>query len=165
VTQELFRGAAEQALAGAVHEAQPPIGIEGEQRDVDLLHHRAQQRRGLDGAEPLFVQGLGQGVDFGHHVAQRIALRRAPAADGEVVLAHRGDEVGQRLQRRHDVRPQGRHRAAGGDGEQQRHGPAHLGRVVARPEQQEGGHERRPGGEQGQAHGMLIEPEARHRWE
>ena len=109
--EELLGGAAEQPLAGAVDEPQALCRVEGEHGDVDLLHHGPQQRGGLDRAEPLLVQRLGQRVDLGHDVAERVAGRHRPAADREVVLAHRGDQVGQRLQRRDDVHAQ-RHQAA-----------------------------------------------------
>ena len=114
VAEQLLGGAAEQALARAVHELQASLRIEREDGDVDLLHHRAQQRRRLHGAQPLLVQRLGQGVDLGHHVAERIAGHGAAAANREVVLAQRRHQVGQRLQRRHDVLAQRRQRARRG---------------------------------------------------
>ncbi len=49
-------------------------GSKAKHRDVDLLHHRAQQRRRLDRAQPLLVQRLGQRVDLGHR--RRRADRR-----------------------------------------------------------------------------------------
>ena len=84
VSVELLGGAAEhllharahQPLAGAVDDAQPLLRIEGEHRDVDLLHHRAQQRRGLDGAEALLVQRLGERVDLDQRGAERIVRIR-----------------------------------------------------------------------------------------
>ena len=79
------------------------VGIEREDGDVDLLHHRAQQRRGLDRAEPLLVQRFGELVDFDQHRAERIVGIGGAAADGEVVLAHGGEQVGQRLQRQDDA--------------------------------------------------------------
>ena len=161
--EQLLGGAAEQPLAGAVHQPQPLRRVEGEHRDVDLLHHRPQQRGGLDRAEPLLVQRLGQRVDLGHDVAERIAGRHRPPADREVVLAHRGDEVGQRLQRRHDVRPA----ATPGTRRRRRRAawyrPLHLGGVVAGPQQDQRRGQRRQRRAEGQGHGVLIEAKPVHR--
>ena len=46
-------GAREQPLAGAVDQPQPALGIEREHRDVDLLHHGAQEARRLERAHAL----------------------------------------------------------------------------------------------------------------
>jgi hypothetical protein len=90
-------------------------GIEGEHRHVNLLHHRAQQRRGFDSSEPLVVERFGQRVDLGQRGAERVVWVGRPAADAEIVFAERGQQVGQRLERHHDARP---HR--GGESDQQR---------------------------------------------
>jgi hypothetical protein len=160
--QQLFGGPPKQPLAGTVDQPQALRRIEGEHGDVDLLHHRAQQRRGLDGAEPLLVQGLGQRVDLGHHVAERIPGRNGAAADREVVLAHRRDEVGQRLQRSDDVDAQ-RHQATGRHRRQQRRQrPLHLRRITAGPQQDHGNDDRRQRRAQRQRDGMLIKAKAVH---
>ena len=54
--EQLLGGLRQQPLAGAVDQAQRLRAVEGEHRDVDLHHHRPQQRAGLERAEPLVVQ-------------------------------------------------------------------------------------------------------------
>ena len=78
--------------------------IEGEHRDVDLLHDRAQQRRGFDCAEPLLVQRLRERVDLDQRRAERIVGIRGAAANREVVFAQRGQQIRERLQRHDDAR-------------------------------------------------------------
>ena len=96
-------GAAEQALAGAVHEPQRGARVEGEDGDVDLLHHRAQQRGRLERAEPLLAQRLGERVHLARAPAPSASSRRpARRADREVPLAQRGEQVRERLQRPRD---------------------------------------------------------------
>ena len=113
----MLHAAAHQPLAGAVDHAQALLRIEGEHGDVDLLHDRAQQRRGLDRAQPLIVQRLGERIDLEQRGAERIVGVRGAAADREVVLAQRRQQVGQRLQRHDDARADRR-----GEAEQRRRG-------------------------------------------
>ena len=115
------------------------VGIEREHRDVDLLHHRAQQRRGFDGAEPLLVQRLGELVDLDQHGAERILRIGRAAANREVVFAHRGEQIGERLQRQHDAAAQRRREPEQEADDDDRERPLHLGRVVAGPEDDERG--------------------------
>ena len=72
---QLLGGTAEQPLAGAVHQPQPVLLVEGEHRHVDLGHHRPQQRRGLERAEPLVAQRVGERVDLEQRLAERIVAR------------------------------------------------------------------------------------------
>ena len=97
--EQLFGGLREQPLAGAVHEPQRLRAVEGEDRDVDLHHHRAQQRAGLERAEALLVQRRREHVHLEHDFAERVVAARAARADREVALAQRGEQVRQRLQR------------------------------------------------------------------
>ena len=52
----------------------------------------------FDGAETLVVERFGQRVDFGEGRAERIVGIHGPAADAEVVLAQRREQVRERLQ-------------------------------------------------------------------
>ena len=97
-------GPAEQPLAGAVHEAQHAVLVDGEHGDVDLRHHALQQRDRLERAEPLRAQRLAQRVHLGEGEAERIVEVGAARADRVVALAQRGEQVGERLQRTHDAR-------------------------------------------------------------
>ena len=81
-------------------------------------------------------------VDFEHHRAERIVVRRAASArlaraDREVALAERGEEVRQRLQREHHAMSHAErasHPDADDDDGQR---PFDFGRVAAGPEQDE----------------------------
>ena len=55
------------------------LAVEGEHRDVDLLHHFAQQRGRFERAQPLRAQRRAHGVDLLHHFAKRV-LPAAPRA-------------------------------------------------------------------------------------
>ena len=55
-----------------IGEAQFLVRIEGENCDIDLLHHRPQERRGFEGAQALLLKRAAQRVDFEHHVAKRL---------------------------------------------------------------------------------------------
>ena len=151
----------EQTLAGAVHELQPPGAVEGEDGDVDLGHHLAQQRGGFDRAKALFVQGLGENVDLAHHVAEGIVGPAGPGADGEVALAERGEQVGQRLQRND-------HAMLDREGAAERHAenqdaqrPLDLWRVVAGPQNDERGEQTGQGAGEGKQEQALIVGEPR----
>ena len=130
---------AEQPLAGAVHEPQALPLVEGEDGDVDLGHHLAQQRRRLERAEPLLAQRLGERVDLdasprrAHRRGARRARgsrsrpRAAPTSRFASVCSGRTTRVAQRRQAA-DQRSPSEH-----DGQR----PLHLGGVVAGPEQDE----------------------------
>ena len=92
-------GRPEQALARAVEQLQLGAGVEREHRDVDLLHHLAQERRGLERAQPLLAQHLGERVDLDERLAQRVVAAPDARAEREVLLAQRPQQVRQRLQR------------------------------------------------------------------
>jgi hypothetical protein len=100
------RGRGEQAFAGAVDQAELALAVEGEDRDVDLGDHLAQQRAGLQGAGVLAPERLGEAVDLGQGFAQGVAAAGDTAADGEVPVAQRAQEVRHGAQRTNDVRPQ-----------------------------------------------------------
>ena len=102
-SQHLLDGAVHQPFARAVGDAQMLRRIEGEDGDVDLLHHRAEQRRGFDRTEALLVQRLGEGVHLGKGGAERVVGIDRAAADAEVVLAQRRQQVGEGLERHHDA--------------------------------------------------------------
>src|SRR2546427_3177009 len=64
LAEQLLGRPAQQRRAAAVHEPQRPCFVECEHRDVDLLHHAAQQCRRLQRAEPLGAQVLAQAVQL-----------------------------------------------------------------------------------------------------
>ena len=76
---EPLGGRPEQALARAVDAAAAGAGVEREHRDVDLLHHLAQERRGLERAQPLLAQRLGERVHLDERLAERVVAARRRA--------------------------------------------------------------------------------------
>ena len=94
-----FGGAAQQALSRPIHEAQRVVLVEGEHRDVDLCHDGAQERGGLERAQALALQHVGQRVQFVGHVSERVAAPSGPGPERVVFLAQRRQQVGDRLQR------------------------------------------------------------------
>ena len=107
--------------------------VEREDRDVDLRHHLAEQRRRFERVEALVAQRLDQRVDLDHHLAERIAAARAARADGEVPFAERGEQVRQGLQRQDDALAQGEGEAEAEGDDEDGERPLDLGRVVTGP--------------------------------
>src|SRR5206468_6523834 len=89
----------EEALAGAVGEAESAPCVEREHRDVDLLHDPAEQRVRLERAEPLVAEGLLERVHFAPYRAQDVVALFLPGPQGEVPLAEPGEQVGDDLER------------------------------------------------------------------
>ena len=108
-------GLRQQARAGAVDELQLAVLVEGEDRDLDLRHDLAQQRRRFERVEPLVAQRLDQRVDLDHHLAERVAAAGAARADGEVPFAERGQQVREGLEGEDDALAQ-REREAEAEG-------------------------------------------------
>ncbi len=107
---------AQEARAGAVHELQLVLFVEGENRDVDLGHHLSQERRRLERVEALVAERFDERVDLDHDLAERIAAAGAAGADREVPLAERGEQVRERLERQDDALAQ-RQREAEAEGD------------------------------------------------
>ena len=125
-------GRREQPLAGAVDEAQAVGAVEREDGDVDLLHHLAQQRGGLERAEPLLAQRVGERVGFDHHFAERHRRSSAPCARTEKSPSRSaGEQVRQRLQGIDDAAPERGREAPPGPDDEYAERPADLGGVVA----------------------------------
>ena len=156
-----LRRAAQQALAGAVHELQPLTLVEGEDGDVDLHHHLAQQGRGFERVEALTAKRIGQDVHFEHHIVERIAAARAARADREITLAQRRQQVRRGLQRSDDARAKRGEEAEKAAADQDGEGPLDLGRVVAGPEDDHRHDRPRRGGGQREEEDALIVGQAR----
>jgi hypothetical protein len=113
----------QQALAAAIHQAQAAVLVEGEDGDIDLAHHRAQQRSRFQRAEALLAQRAAQRVDLAHHFAQRVVVAIRAAAHGKIALAQGAEQIGKRLQREDHALAQGQNahqphnHDAGGDGD------------------------------------------------
>ena len=79
--EEAFRRLAQKARAGAVHELQLVLLVEGEDRHIDLRHHFSEQGSRLEGVQALVPQRLDEGVDLDHDLAQGVASAGAARAD------------------------------------------------------------------------------------
>ncbi|MCA9634602.1 MAG: serine/threonine protein kinase [Myxococcales bacterium] len=158
VAAEEPAGPAEEAGRRVVGEAEDPLRVEGEDRDVDLLHHLAEERVGFEGAEPLLAEGVGEPVDLAEHARERVvvALRDA-GAEREVLLAEGGEEGRDRVQRAGQAGVERRRAAEPGDHRDRAEGPARLGAVIVEEEEREGDDQRgRPGREGEEHHPHLV---------
>ena len=126
-SQKPLEGPRQQPLPGAVDDAQAAIGIEGEDRHGNLLHDRAQQRRGFERAQPLLAQRVGQRVHLDEHFAQRIVAPLPARADREVFLAQGRQQIRQRLQGVDDAVAQRDRDAPPEPDDEQGEGPLDLG--------------------------------------
>ena len=151
-------GHAHEPLPGAVDDTESMFRIEREHRDVDLLHDRAQERRGFDRAEALFVQRFGQRIDFDERRAERIIGIGGAAANGEVVFAEGRKQIGQCLQRHDDAGPDRGGEAEQGAEDEDGQRPLDLRGVRLGPQDPQ----RREGagnaGAEGERKNLLVEP-------
>jgi len=139
---------AQEPLARSVEQAQALVLVEREDGHVHFGDHPPQERRGFERAQPLAAQHIGQLVDLEQRQAQGFVGARAPRANGVVPFPQGGQEVGNGLEGTHHPLADG-----GRDGQppahgKQGHGPLHLGREVARPQQHQRYHDGRQAGEQ-----------------
>ena len=143
VADEIRSRAPEQTLAEAVDEHETPIAVERENRDVDFRHHRAKEHGGFLRAEALTAQRLRQRIHLEHHLPEGVVGDRAAGANREVILAKSRQEIRDGLQRPDDPIAQ-RHRDAQPEADQNgtdRH--PNEPRVLAEPQEQQGGGDRR----------------------
>ena len=80
----------EQLLAGPVHQAQELLAVERKNRDIDLDHHFAQQRGGLESAEALLAQGATHGIHLLHDFAERVVNIRSTRPHRKIAFLQRG---------------------------------------------------------------------------
>ena len=79
------------------------IGIEGEERDIDLIHNATQKSCRFDGLDALFGENVGKGVDFQRQLTKCIVGSGAAGAKGIIFFAKRADNIGEGLQRVHNL--------------------------------------------------------------
>ena len=126
----------QQFFAGAIDKLQAVLPVERKHSHVDFSHDGAQQRRRFHRAETLFAQRLAQVVDFEHYLAERVARKRAPPANGKVAFTNRCEDVGECLQRPDDALFEIERDAQPQQHEEQIDGPLHLRGVAAVPQQE-----------------------------
>ncbi len=96
---ERLGGAADQALARRVDQHEAILGVEREERHVDLGHHAGQKRRGLDGLGALALERPPEIVDLVHHQAERRARPGGDASNRVVPFPQRAEKVGDQVER------------------------------------------------------------------
>ena len=124
--------------AGAVHELELVVFVEGENRDIDLRHHFSQERRRLERVQALVAERFHERVDLDHDLAERVAAARAAGPNREVTLAERGKQVGERLERQDDALAERQRKTQAERDDEDAQRPLDLGREVARPQEDEG---------------------------
>src|SRR5579859_4777607 len=91
--QEPFARPGEKSLTRAIHEAQLPVVVKGEDGYVNFFHHGAQQPGSFHRSQSLRTKRLTQGVDFQHDFAERVIGACFASAKGEILFAHRGKQI------------------------------------------------------------------------
>jgi hypothetical protein len=77
----------EQSFAGSIDKTQTAFWIESKNRDFNLPHNRAQERRCFKGAQALQAQSFAKRVDFEKDFSQCIVSAGAPRADRVIAFA------------------------------------------------------------------------------
>ena len=126
-SEQPLRRLAQKPRPGAVDELQLVFLVEREHRHVDLRHHLPQQRRRLEGVQPLMAQRLDERVHLDHHLAERVAAARAAGPDGKIPLAEGRQQVGESLERQHDALAQRKREAEAERRDEDRERPLDLG--------------------------------------
>ena len=161
--KEAFGRLFEQALRGAVGEAERFAPVEGKDGDVDLGHDGAEERGGFDGAEALLAEDSSELVDLGVERFEWVfAVEPCVGADREVAFAHGGEEVGGGLQRAHDAPAHGTRKAEPEAEDQQRERPEDAFGIAALEEQDERHDDGRQAGEQSVDEDELVVVESPH---
>ena len=111
--------------------------VEREDGHVDLGHDLREQSARLEGSEALLAERGREGVDLQEHFAERVVGSGPARADREVVLAHRGEQIRDGLERPDDPLPQRLREGQKPSDEEGGQRPAELGREVAGPEENE----------------------------
>jgi hypothetical protein len=144
-----------------IGETELAIEIEREDRDVDFLHDGAEERGGLEGAEPLVLQRAAEDVDLGHDITERLVAPRPVRANGEVALTQRRQQIRHRVQRSDDVVLDGEREAEPASDDEQREGPLDLRRRIgAEPEKVKRDQRRRQTREERVEQDLLVVAEA-----
>src|SRR5579859_522716 len=136
--QQAFRGTSQQALSGAIDQAQFIFVVEGEDGHVDLFHHGAQQGAGFQCAEALFAQGLAEGIYFNHYFAHGVVAIGAARAHRKIFFAHGGQKIGKSLQREGDAMAHGDGKSKPQPDDEDAQSPDGARGIVARPQQNQG---------------------------
>ena len=89
----------EDALGGGIEEAEAGVLIEGEDGGVHFGDDAAEEGDGFERADALGLEGVGEGVDFEGKLADGVVAIGAACAEGVVLFAEGGDDVGEGLDR------------------------------------------------------------------
>ncbi len=97
---------AQQTFTGAIDQAQLAVVIEGEDGQVNLLHHGAQEGVGFQRAQALLPEDFTEGIDFNHHFTHGIVGSRPASAQRKVFLAQGGQKIRKCLQGKNNAMTQ-----------------------------------------------------------
>src|SRR5216684_7287703 len=96
-------GTAQETLASTIDQPQPAVVVEGEDRQVNLLHYRPQEGIGLQRAQALLPKYFTEGIDFNYHLTHGVVGSPPASAQGKVLLPQRRQEIRKCLQRKNNA--------------------------------------------------------------
>src|SRR6266850_6324898 len=136
-TQETLHRPSQQALAGAINEAQLRVVVERKDGEVDFFHHGAQQRAGFQRAQALLPQRLAERVHFNDHFAHGVVAARAARPQRKILFAQGRQQIRKCLQGEDHpgAQREGESQPKRNDKKSQR--PKRAGRKISRPQQNE----------------------------
>lgn len=95
---EVARGQeGEDALGGGIEEAEAGFLVEGEDGGVHFGDDAAEEGDGFKGSDALRLEGVCEGVDFEGELTDGVFTIGAACAEGVVLFAESGDDVGEGL--------------------------------------------------------------------
>src|SRR6266568_5502079 len=102
-TQQAPFGTAQQSFSGAIDQAQLIVVVEGEDREIDLLHYGPQEGIGFQRAQALLSKHFTERIDFNYHLTHGVVGSRTASAQGKVLLPQRRQEIRKCLQRKNNA--------------------------------------------------------------
>jgi len=136
---------AKQILACTINQTEASIRIEGEDRDFNPGHDRAEQRSCLEGSQPLHAQRLAELIDLEQDFAERVLGPRASGTDGVIALAQGREQVTHSLERTHSVFPGAGKETKGASPDDKGERPTNLGAEIAKPKKSQRNEDGRAG--------------------
>ncbi len=137
-SQQALFGAAQQTFASPIDQPQLRVVVEGEDRQVDLLHHRPQQRIGFQCTQALLPKNFAEGIHFDHHFAHGIVVSRPASAHRKVFFAQGRQQIRKRLQGKDDAMPQRKGEAKPKSKNEKCQRPDRARRIIPAPQENHG---------------------------
>ena len=137
-SQQAFFRPAQQAFAGAIDQPQFPGVVEGEDRQVNLLHHGPQEGIGFQCAQALLPKYFTEGIHFDHDFSHGIVASRTAGTQRKVFFAQGCQKIRKRLQGKDDAVPQRKGEAKPERKNKKSQRPDCAGRIIAAPQENHG---------------------------